>query len=281
MRIRLTIFLTMVSLHVWAQSSMGDFKVAAIQCYSRMGATTANATLLASLIREAASNQAKIIVLPECALTGYMDPSRDEVWSTVKGTRRSVLPVALSATSAVVTAFSALARELRIYLCLPFAEVEGTNAFNSQLLFDPSGRTVAHHRKRNPWPPGDASWVTPGELPIATADTPYGRLGLMICYDVHVLPEELAQADVDIVLYSIGWYGPNTGAWFRDVFPQRYAKPLNLAVIGANWSGYTPFGSWPGTGYSVIVDRLGRVVAQAGDKPRPEIIYGLLPVTRR
>ena len=103
----------------------------------------------------------------------------------------------------------------------------------------------------------------------------------MICYDVHVLPEELAQADVEIVLYSIGWYGPNTGAWFRDVFPQRYAKPLNLAVIGANWSGYTPFGSWPGTGYSVIVDRLGRVVAQAGDKPRPEIIYGLLPVTRR
>lgn len=280
MRGIVAILLAGATLLAQAGSSPSTVKVAAVQCYSRMAATDANAAMLNRLIREAASNGAKIVVLPECALTGYMNPAADEVWSADGIGGVPIACHALVATAAVVTAFSTLAKDLQIYLCLPFAELDGTNYFNAQLLFDPVGQTVAHHRKRHLWPPGDASWVTPGEQPTAVASTPYGRLGLIICYEVHVLPSELVEAHADIVLYSIGWYGPNTEAWFRDVFPARYAKAGGFAVIGANWSSDRRIGTWPGTGYSFIVDKGGKMLAQADDAPRPQIVYGTLPVAR-
>src|SRR5262245_5260390 len=47
-------------------------KVAAIQCSSDLGAIEANREKLTKLIEEAAGNGAKIIVLPEAAVTGYL-----------------------------------------------------------------------------------------------------------------------------------------------------------------------------------------------------------------
>lgn len=52
-------------------------KVAAVQCSSDLGAVEANLAKLAFLIEEAARNGAKIIVLPETAVTGYL--SQDTV----------------------------------------------------------------------------------------------------------------------------------------------------------------------------------------------------------
>jgi hypothetical protein len=37
--------------------------------------------------------------------------------------------------------------------------------------------------------------------------------GLMICFDFHTLPPLLAKQEADIVLYSVGWYGPNEKNW--------------------------------------------------------------------
>src|SRR5262245_55739744 len=47
-------------------------KVAAIQCSSGLGDAEANRKKLTALIKEAAGEGAKIIVLPETAITGYL-----------------------------------------------------------------------------------------------------------------------------------------------------------------------------------------------------------------
>jgi hypothetical protein len=52
----------------------GTVRVAAIQCPSRMGAVSENTSNLTALVRQAAGQGAKIVVTPECAVHGYMDP---------------------------------------------------------------------------------------------------------------------------------------------------------------------------------------------------------------
>jgi apolipoprotein N-acyltransferase len=47
-------------------------RVAAVQCSSDLGDVAANTAKLTALIREAAANGAKIVVLPEAAISGYL-----------------------------------------------------------------------------------------------------------------------------------------------------------------------------------------------------------------
>lgn len=161
-------------------ASAATVRVAAIQCYSKMGETSQNTMQLIPLIRQAAAGGAKIIVTPECAVQGYMYPPDWTTWT---------------AQSSSIT-----------------------------------GST-----RRGP--PGDGAWCSEGKRPIQVVDTPYGRLGLMICFDFHVLPPKLVEHRAGIVLYSVGWYGPNTKDWFSNKFSEIVVMPSGFNVVAANWSG--------------------------------------------
>ena len=254
-------------------------RVAAIQCYSRMGEVERNRKLLTGLIEKAVEQKAKIVVLPECAVHGYMDPGRDRTWSArAKGEGLlAVQGVAETIPGPSTKHFGELAKKLGIYLVLPLIEAAEDKFFNVQVLLDPEGKVLLHHRKWNLWPPGDGLWASPGKRPVQVADTPFGRLGMMICYDVHKLPEELKRAGADIVLYSVGWYGPNTDTWFSDVFPRRYVVPNGFAVVAANWSADPGAPEWPGIGHSCIIAANGKVLAMAKTVRGDEIIVADLP----
>ena len=56
--------------------------VAAVQCYSRFGDPAGNRKTLARLVRRAASRGAKIVVLPETAVTGYLSADLKRTWQT-------------------------------------------------------------------------------------------------------------------------------------------------------------------------------------------------------
>ena len=100
----------------------------------------------------------------------------------------------------------------------------------------------------------------------------------MICFDVHEVPPKLKAAGADIVLYSVGWYGPNTENWFADIFPRRYVVPNNFAVIVANWSGEEDAPAWEGQGHSCIIGRDGRLLVCAKTTLGSEIIIADLPL---
>jgi predicted amidohydrolase len=257
-------------------------RVAAIQCYSRMGRVDYNRALLTGLIEEAVAGGAKIVVMPECAVHGYMDPGTDVRWTaTHPGTNTDLL--SLGKTPEPVPGpsteyFSKLAAKHRIYLCVALIERDGEKFYNSQVLLSPAGKIVAHHRKKHLWSPGDGLWASEGDKPVQVVDSEYGRLGLMICYEVHNLPKLLAQNKADIVLYSVGWYGPNTEFWYKSVFPRRYVIPNGFAVVVANWSAEPESAGWPGQGYSCIIDRKGSVLSMARTTQGSEIVFGDLPV---
>jgi len=259
-------------------------RVAAVQCYSRMGQTEYNRELLMGLIREAAEDGAKIVVLPEAAVHGYMDPGRWTIWTGDVESRDEqrlyVGSVAEPVPGPSTEYFAKLAAELGIYLTIPLIEKAEDVFYNTVLLADPSGEIVAHHRKQNLWSPGDGPWASDGELPLQVVETPYGKVGLMICYDVHKLARPLGEADADIVLYSVGWYGP-TKAWFGGIFPRNYVVPNGFNVVAANWSADSDALGWEGIGCSSVIRRDGDVVAVAKKQRGPEIVVADLPVKHR
>jgi predicted amidohydrolase len=53
----------------------GMVRVAAIQCPSVMGKTVENIRNITNLVRQAAHLGARVVVLPECSVQGYLDPT--------------------------------------------------------------------------------------------------------------------------------------------------------------------------------------------------------------
>ena len=95
-----------------------------------------------------------------------------------------------------------LAAELDSYVWLPLAEVDGERKYNSVALIEPSGEVRGQYRKRRPTVGEIESGREPGqEIPVW--ETPFGRVGAMICFDL-MYPEiavEYARKRADIVFF--------------------------------------------------------------------------------
>lgn len=253
-------------------------RVAAIQCHSKMGAIQANTTNIVELVRQASAAGAKIIVLPECSIQGYLQPDSWTSWSLDALNEYAVSKVAETIPGKTTGLMAKLTDELNVYLCFGIIETDGKAFYNSQILLDPKGQIVGHHRKRTLWTPGDSAWCTEGNLPLQVVDTEFGKIGMMICFDFHTLPSELAKMGANIVVYSIGWYGPNEDHWFKDVFPSKVIIPNGFSVIGANWSGRTPEDEWPGRGHSFVATSDGTVVSMAKTDAGNEVVMADIPI---
>lgn len=247
--------------------------VAAVQFHSVMGDVDGNRRGLAQLVHQAADSGANIVVLPEAAVSGYADIDRDLFWSATEEPHAS--SVAEPADGESVRFFSGIARERRIYLTVPFVESAEGNFYNSVVLLGPDGSTRLHYRKQHLWTVADPSWVTPGELGTPVIDTEFGRIGVMICFDVNYLLPEFKEQSADIVLHCVAWYGP----WF-DVRFNRRVKQAGVTLVLANWT-FPESREWRGAGASRIIGPDGSVIAQIDRDYGNGIVFATLPVKKR
>lgn len=265
-----------------------EVKVAAIQCSSDLGDVDANTRKLTTLVCQAAKAGAKIVVLPETAVTGYLSQDLRTNWHVagkpIRPTFQGKDPAAFAETvpGPSTKHFAALAKELGIYLTIPLLEVDRppepaeARYFNTVCLAAPSGELVAHYRKLTPWPVPEQSWATPGDRGVQVYDTEYGRVGLAICFDIHTILEKYQPHHIWALLYPIAWVDENHPAdWFWHRLPRRVA-PFKHYVIGANWS-VDKRQTWFGYGFSTILGPDGAVIASAKSLYGPEIVYATIP----
>jgi predicted amidohydrolase len=257
-------------------------KVAAVQCSSDLGAVQANRDKLTKLVEEAAANGAKIIVLPETAITGYLSQDLKVSWQVPgwpiapKFIGKDPADFAETVPGASTDHFAALAKRLGVYITVPLLEVDQSDGasryFNTVCLVAPNGQVVAHYRKLTPWPYPEQSWATPGDRGVQTYDTEYGRVGLAICYDIHTILEKYEDQRIWALLYPIAWVDSEHPAdWFYHQLPARVAR-FRHYVIGANWS-VDAQQTWRGYGFSVILSPAGQVLAHARSLYGSEIVY--------
>ena len=261
-------------------------QVAAIQFRTKFGDPVDNRKRLEPYIRTAAGHGAKIVVLPETAITGYTSEELNRTWHLKGRTLRDEftgvdpLPVAETVPGPSTDQLGKLAGELKIYLTVPFVERagEGENAryYNTIVLLDPAGKIALHYRKLNPWPYAEIGWATPGDRGHPVLDTPYGRLGLLVCFDINFEPSALHKLQVDTLLYCIAWVDDENSRWFYRDLPG-IAQRNDINIIGANWT-VTRHTDWSGYGHSLIITRKGNVLTRAADDLKEEILYATLPV---
>lgn len=264
------------------------FMVAAIQAVSEMANPQKNRDHLEDLIRQAAHHGAEVVVLPETAITGYMSWDLKTTWQVeglpITAGLEGLHPKAYAETipGASTKHFVGLANELKIYLTVPFLEIDPATGryYNTVVLMLPEGRYGKPYRKINPWPFAEQSWAAKGDLGLVYTDTPYGRMALLICFDINFEPPDLQALNVDHLLYSIAWVDDKNSRWFSRNLPA-IAKQNNLNIIGANWTvppGNTP--DWYGYGKSLIIDRSGEILAKTDRDIGEKIIYAELPIEK-
>ena len=158
-------------------------KIAVCQLSPKVGHKQENLALVREAVVSSASSGAKIIVVPELANTGYSFRDIAELADNAE-----------SVDGPTITEWVCLARELAVVLVGGFAERGSDGAFyNSAAVLDASG-IRAVYRKAHLWNL-EKTMFAAGHAPPAVVDTCYGRLGVMICYDIE-FPEWVRTASL-------------------------------------------------------------------------------------
>ena len=224
-----------------------------------------------SWVRDAASQGAEVISLPELYSSHYFCQSEDVA--------NFDLAEPLYSTSFI--AFSALAKELGVVIIVPFFEKRMAGIYhNSAYIIDTDGSEAGLYRKMHiPDDPHfyEKFYFTPGDLGFKAFPTNKGKIGTLICWD-QWYPEAArltALQGADVLFYptAIGWhplekeqYGENQlGAWMNVM--KGHAVANGVYVAAANRIGLEKY--IEGTagiqfwGSSFIAGPQGEILAQA------------------
>ena len=227
------------------------------------------------LIREAAAGGAKLILTPEASNFLIKDPAaRAAVLSTDEA-------------DAVVGGLRDLARELGVWLLIGSAIVrsghEGDDrAANRSLLIDDKGAVVATYDTLHVYdvdlPTGErwreSAAIRPGDGAVV-AGTPWGWLGLTICYDIRFpqLYRALAKAGAAMISVPAAFTVPTGEAHWETLLRARAIETgcwiLAPAQAGTHEDGRRTWGR------STVVGPWGEVVAKL-DHDEPGVLFATL-----
>lgn len=147
--------------------------VACCQVRLQIGDVDGNRTVVAAAVERAAAQGAQVIVVPELANSGYVFRDAAEAAS-----------LAEAVDGPTVTGWMELARRHGVVVVGGFCERGDGELYNSAVLVD-AGGVRALYRKAHLWD-REKLVFTPGEDPPPVVDTAFGRLSVVLCYDLEV-----------------------------------------------------------------------------------------------
>jgi predicted amidohydrolase len=225
-------------------------KVAAVQMDVKIFEKESNLACIVAKMEEAARAGAKLIVFPECALTGYCFTSREEAW-----------PLAETVPGPSTEKLAAAAKSLGVTAIVGMLEREGKTLYNSAAVVDPQGVLGAYRKMHLPCLGID--WFNAvGDKPFPVFGTSHGRVGVNICYDCS-FPEAGRVVKLNgAQLLAIPTNWPlGSDSWAHT--PKVRATENHLHVIASDRVGEER--GFRFSGHSQIVDFMGKVHAEAGE----------------
>jgi nitrilase len=210
---------------------------------------------IAAVLAQARSRGARLVVLPECALGGYLTGE----------------PVALDGPE--IARLAELAGDTIV--CAGFTEAGPDGRVYSSAVCVTGGGILGHHRKVH-LPPSEAKLFTPGDS-FRAFDTPVGRVGMLICYD-KVFPEAaraLALDGAQIVASLAAWPACRFDPAKRvcddrqtrqfNLLDQARAMENQVVWVSSNLAGHA--GGLRFLGQAKVVGPDGAVLAETGGRP--------------
>jgi predicted amidohydrolase len=198
------------------------------------------------------SGENDLILLPELWPIGYFSFERYESESE-------------SMDGPIMTAIRQKAAALKSHILMgSFVEKDGEHLFNTAVLFDSQGEIVAKYRKIHlfGYQSEERRLLRPGEA-LSVSDLPWGNGGISTCYDLR-FPElfrKMVNRGTSFFMIPSAW--PLERLETLTLF-NRVRAHENLAYLfscnGAGVSAGTKL-----AGHSMIVDPLGKVIAEGGE----------------
>jgi deaminated glutathione amidase len=235
-------------------STQSMFRVAAIQMASGPH-VAANLQEAGRLIELAAGTGARIIALPEYfAIMGMKDT--DKVAAREK-----------DGTGPIQDFLAAEARRHRVWIVggsVPLESGVPEKVRNACLVYDQEGRRVARYDKIHLFGfelgserYNEERTIEPGER-VVTLDSPYGKLGISVCYDLRFPELYRAMGEVDLIFVPSA-FTETTGKAHWDTLIRARAIE-NLAYVVAPAQGGYHVNGRETHGHTMIVDPWGVVL---------------------
>lgn len=218
---------------------MRDVTVAVWQAAPSPGDVEANLRRLRQAAEDAAQAEAEVLVAPEMFLTGW---------------HPELTRLAAAPDGDLVGRVGHVAREASVWLATSLLVTRGGRFHNTFTLWDDRGRVAGTQDKVHLWA-DESRTVSPGQ-DVVPIETPWGRVGGVVCYDVE-FPEvcrRLALDGCEIFLVPSAFYSP-TG-W--DLSTRTRALENGCFLAAANQVGGRPEN--PHNGMSRLVDPYGEIL---------------------
>lgn len=248
-------------------------KVSAIQMQMSVD-IEANITKADKLVREAAHNGAKIILLPELFSSLYFCKDMDEKYFALASELKG---------NTLIERFGTIAKELGVVLLVSYFEKSDKEYFNSLVVVDADGKIMDNYRKTHiPCGPGyeEKFYFKPGDSGFKVYDTTHGKIGIGICWDQWFCEtaRALSLMGAEIIFYptAIG-SEPEISVDSKDHWQRvqmGHAATNTVPVVVSNRIGEEVGESCTLTFYgsSFITDYTGEKIAEAS-RDKEEIIY--------
>lgn len=236
------------------------FVVACVQTNSARD-IAANLEVIPDLVRRARDAGAAFILLPENVSMLEPDPALLRK-KAVAEDAHPALPV-----------FAALARETGAWLLLGSLAIRvGDKVANRSILLDERGAVAARYDKIHLFDVDldggerycESATIAPGDRAVI-ADTPWGRLGLSVCYDLRFphLYRALAKAGAQFLSVPAA-FTRTTGRAHWHVLQRARAIETGAYVFAPAQCGVHAMGRET-YGHALIVDPWGEVLADGGE----------------
>ena len=238
---------------------MSNLKVACIQTNSKSDPNI-NIREVSSLIRAARSNGAELITTPE--VVGMLEPNREKALNKAQPENYH----------GVLREFRALSRDLAIWLLIGSISIKLSNGklANRSFLINPDGQIIARYTKIHMFDVEvndgsiyrESATYQPGTS-ACLARTPWGLVGLTICYDIRfpALYRDLAKAGAKIIFIPSA-FTEVTGEAHWHILQRARAIENGCFIVSAAQTGMHEQNRKT-FGHSIIVDPWGNILADA------------------
>jgi deaminated glutathione amidase len=217
-----------------------------------------------ALVRDAAAQGATYVQTPE--VSNIFEPDKQRLKAVAMKPETDIF----------VAGFSALAKELGIYLHAGSLALNAgkEKLANRSFLFGPDGAVVATYDKIHLFdidlPSGESyresDSYNPGETAV-TAQLPDFKMGFAICYDMRFprLANALANAGANVLTYPAAFTVPTGQAHWHVLLRARAIETGSFVLAAAQ--GGTHDSGRATYGHSIVISPWGEVLAEAGDAP--------------
>ena len=219
---------------------------------------------------QAAKDGAQIICTQELFLTEYFCQCEDH----------SKFELAEPIPGPTTTAFQQLAKRYKVVLIVSIFEKRGSGVYhNSAAIINTDGSLLGVYRKMHiPDDPlyYEKFYFTPGDLGFKSWETPFGKIGVLICWD-QWYPEAArltAMQGAEIIFYptAIGWHPSEKNKYGKrqhsswETIQRSHAIANGCYVASVNRVGHEATNNTDGIdfwGQSFIADTSGELIKKA------------------